>query len=158
MGRILIRSELLFRIRIKKINLNLHSSISDPGLCPGSGSDFLSESGSGSAKNPDSIRKNPDPWKRRPKTRVKGEINVTGTYISYLALLTLYRIVWSGSSKTLGSHKLYKWTDQDFKNPDPDQRKNPDPSGSELETLLHRSGFATQTISWCIVKEFFKGN
>ena len=60
--------------------------------------------------------------------------------------------------QNLGSHKLYKWTDQDFKNPDPDQRKNPDPSGSELETLLHRSGFATQTISWCIVKEFFKGN
>ena len=79
-------------------------------------------------------------------------------FISSTLNTVWYRIVWSGSSKTLGSHKLYKWTDQDFKNPDPDQRKNPDPSGSELETLLHRSGFATQTISWCIVKEFFKIN
>ena len=50
---------------------------------------FFSESGSGSAKKLDSIRKNPDPdpWKKRPKT---GEKVGKKCYISYLALLTLF--------------------------------------------------------------------
>ena len=36
-------------------------SVSDPGFFPDPDQNFFSESGSGSAKNPDPIRKNPDP-------------------------------------------------------------------------------------------------
>ena len=58
-------------------------------FCPDPDQTFFSESGSGSAKKLDSIRKNPDPdpWKKRPKT---GEIVGKKCYISYLALLTLF--------------------------------------------------------------------
>ena len=37
------------------------ASVADPVFFPGSGSGFFPESGSGSAKNPDQIRKNPEP-------------------------------------------------------------------------------------------------
>ena len=37
-----------------------YCSVSDQGFFPGSGSEFFSESGSGSTKTPDTIRKNPD--------------------------------------------------------------------------------------------------
>ena len=58
------RIQVIFRIRIL-------SSVSDPVFFPDADQTFFSESGS--AKNPDPIRKNQDSWKKRPKTRVTVE-------------------------------------------------------------------------------------
>ena len=60
------------RDELREIKDEGQSSVSDPGFFSGSGSEyFFSESGSGSAKNPDPIRKNPDPWKNVPKLELK---------------------------------------------------------------------------------------
>ena len=90
-----------------EVDVIVTNSVSDPGFFRIRISLF-SESGSGSAKNPDPIRKNPDPnrWIKRPKAVVK-EKKCYGIFHIYSSTLySLHGPFWSGSYKTLSKPSL----------------------------------------------------
>ena len=90
------------------------------------------------------------------KIKVFCSVSGPGFFYFIFSTVLLFRLLQNLIKTIIQITSISKWTDpdSDFKNPDPDRRKKPDPSGSEtlvfcLENLARWGGNKIQNFSLC---------